>query len=105
MSASLPPHVDPRTPVVVGVGQHLVRDGDAPEPAAMMAEAVQLAAADAGIATLAASAEVIAAVPTFSWRYRDPGRIVADRMGADGAATWTVMVGAMNRDWGSAWRR
>lgn len=93
MSASLPPHVDPRTPVVVGVGQHLVRDGEAHEPAAMMAEAVQLAAADAGLASLAASAEVIAAVPTFSWRYRDPGRIVADRVGADGAATWTVTVG------------
>lgn len=93
MSGTLAPNIDPRTPVVVGVGQHLVRDGDAPEPAEMMAEAVLLAAADTGVAGVVAGADVVAAVPTFSWRYRDPGRLVAQHVGAEGARTWTVTVG------------
>jgi acetyl-CoA C-acetyltransferase len=93
MSGTLPAGIDPRTPVVVGVGQHLVRDGDAPEPAELMATAVRLAAADAGVADLAARADVVAAVPTFSWRYQDPGRLVAQRVGAVDARTWYVTVG------------
>jgi len=93
MSGNPPTHLDPRTPVIVGVGQHLVREGDAPEPAEMMAEAVLLAAADTGVAAAVAGADVVAAVPTFSWRYRDPGRIVAERIGATGARTWYVTVG------------
>lgn len=92
MSPRLPADVDPRTPVLVGVGQLLVRDGEAPEPAELMAQAVALAAADAGDERLAADAQVVAAVPTFSWRYRDPGRIVAERLGS-AARTWTVTVG------------
>jgi acetyl-CoA C-acetyltransferase len=93
MSFTLPPRIDPRSPVVVGVGQHLVREGDAPEPTEMMAEAVLLAAADTGVEGVAAGADVVAAVPTFSWRYRDPARLVARRLGADAARTWTVTVG------------
>lgn len=81
----------PNDPVVVGVGQHLDRTGDAPEPAEMMVEAVRLAAADAAVD--AAASEVVAAVPAFSWRYADPARIVADRIGAAGARTWTAVVG------------
>ncbi len=93
MSTALPPGIDPRSPVVVGVGQHLVREGVAPEPAEMMAEAVRLAAVDTGAEGISAHVGVVAAVPTFSWRYRDPGRVVADRLGAGDARTWTVTVG------------
>ena len=93
MSGTLPAGIDPRTPVVGGVGPHLVRAGDAPEPAELMATAVQLAAADAGVADLAARADVVAAVPTFTWRYQDPGRLVAQRGGAVDARTWYVTVG------------
>ena len=81
----------PNDPVVVGVGQHLDRSGTAPEPALLMAEAVRLAAADAGVD--ASASEVVAAVPTFSWRYADPARIVAEHIGAAGAHTWTAVVG------------
>lgn len=84
---------DPRSPVIVGVGQHLVHDGDAPEPAEMMAEAARLAGRDTGRETLLSGVEVIAAVPTFSWRYNDPGRIVAERIGAGDARTWYATVG------------
>jgi acetyl-CoA C-acetyltransferase len=93
MSSTLPPSIDPRTPVVVGVGQYLHREGDPLEPADLMVEAVRRAEADTGIAGVAAQADVVAAVPTFSWRYRDPGRLVADRIGATGSRTWYVTVG------------
>lgn len=93
MSGTLPPDVDPRTPVLVGVGQYLHREGDPREPAELMADAVLLADADTGVAGLAAAADVIAAVPTISWRYRDPGRLVAERIGARSARTWYVTVG------------
>jgi acetyl-CoA C-acetyltransferase len=78
---------------VVGVGQYLHREGDPLEPTDLMVEAVRRAEADAGLAGVAASADVVAAVPTFSWRYRDPGRLVADRVGATTARTWYVTVG------------
>lgn len=78
---------------MVGVGQYLHREGDPVEPTDLMVEAVRRAEADAGLAGVAASADVVAAVPTFSWRYRDPGRLVADRVGATTARTWYVTVG------------
>lgn len=40
--------IDPRTPVIVGAGQVVVRDGDPPAPAELMAEAARAAAEDAG---------------------------------------------------------
>ena len=88
--------LDPRTPVLVGVGQVLNRvdEGAAPRPPhELMVEALEVAASDAGATGLAARADVVAVVPTFSWRYRDPGRLVADAVGADGAATWYATVG------------
>ncbi|MHB1138359.1 MAG: acetyl-CoA acetyltransferase [Microthrixaceae bacterium] len=88
--------IDPRTPVVVGVGQFLNRvdDGAPPlEPVALMAEAVRLAAADAGTGRAMTEAQVIAAVPTISWRYQDPAAIVRDLVGAPSARTWYATVG------------
>ncbi len=93
MSVQLPRDLDPRTPVIVGVGQLVHRQADSPEPAVLMAEAVQLAELDSSAAGLLAHAGVVAAVPTMTWRYRDPARLVADRIGATDAATWYVTVG------------
>lgn len=93
MSGQLPSRIDPRTPVVVGVGQYLHREGEPLEPADLMVEAVRRAEQDTGIVGVAAHADVVAAVPTFSWRYRDPGRLVAGRIGAQRARTWYVTVG------------
>ncbi|MBI2709337.1 MAG: acetyl-CoA acetyltransferase [Actinobacteria bacterium] len=79
--------LDPRTAVLVGGGQlsHRVDRGATPmEPVELMAEAARRAAADTG----AAAGEVLAAVDTvaivqiFSWRYRDPAALVAERIGA-----------------------
>src|SRR6478736_1933836 len=81
--------LDPRTPVIIGVGQLNQRvDQGAPglEPTELMVEAVRLAATDAGASrdadALLAGADEVAAVGVISWRYQDPARIVADTVGA-----------------------
>jgi acetyl-CoA C-acetyltransferase len=76
--------VDPRTPVVVGVGQFVQKPADpteALEPVAMMVEAVQRAAEDAGSKPLLAKVDAIRVVKG-AWPYHDPGRIIATRIGA-----------------------
>jgi acetyl-CoA C-acetyltransferase len=86
---------DPRAPVVVGVGQFLNRVDHGAEPRSpveLALEALSLAEADAG-ATLAKRAGVVAMAQVFSWRYRDPARLVADAVGADRAATWYPAAG------------
>lgn len=90
MSATTP---DPRTPVIIGVGQHLHRDGQAPEPVVLMVEALRRAETDTGVDGVLAAVDTVAVVPTFSWRYRDPGRLVAERVGASDARTWYANVG------------
>lgn len=78
--------LDPRTPVLVGVGQwsNRVDRGDTPvEPADMMAEALRRAAADSGATSdLLAGADAVRVVSVFSRRYRNAARLVAQRVGA-----------------------
>ncbi len=93
MASGGSPSIDPRTPVLVGVGQHLNRDQPGLEPVELMAEAVRLAVEDSGVPGAATAVDTVAVVPTFSWRYRDPGRLVAERIGARGARTWYATVG------------
>lgn len=93
---AIPRSLDPRTPVVVGVGQTLNRtDEGAPEaePVTLMVRALRSAEADAGVGGLLAGADVVAVVPVVSWRYRDPGSLVAAELGATGAATWLPSMG------------
>jgi acetyl-CoA C-acetyltransferase len=88
--------IDPRTPVIVGVGQFLNRvDRGEPalEPTALMGEALRIAEADAGATGLVARAGVVACTPLISWRYRDPARLVADAFGNAAAATWYPAMG------------
>jgi acetyl-CoA C-acetyltransferase len=80
--------VDPRTPVLVGVGTA----ADPCEPAELMARAVEAAAHDAGSTTLVAAADRIA-VPQGTWSYADPARLVAARVGATGARTHLAQIG------------
>lgn len=88
--------LDPRTPVVIGVGQSLNRtDQDAPEaePVVLMERALRAAEVDTGATGVLQRAGVVAVVPVVSWRYRDPGRLVATAVGAAGAATWLPSLG------------
>ena len=77
--------LDPRTPVIVGVGQYLHRaEGldDALEPAALMERAVLAAAEDAGLDGPPA-ADSVRVVNIIGWRYRNAPRFLADRLGLD----------------------
>src|SRR4051812_45536780 len=79
--------VDPRTPVIVGAGQVNQRtaEGDpAREPVDLIIEAARRAATDADTSgdRLLESIDSVRVVSLLSWRYRDPGALVAERIGA-----------------------
>jgi acetyl-CoA C-acetyltransferase len=78
--------LDPRTPVLVGVGQwsnRVDRGEPAVEPVEMMAEALRRAAADSGATgDPLAGADAVRVVSVFSRRYRNAARLVAQRIGA-----------------------
>jgi acetyl-CoA C-acetyltransferase len=80
--------LDPRTPVLVGVGAASV-DAEAAESMAM---ALVNAGADAGSPRLLERLDRIA-VPQGNWAYPDPARLVAERVGAVGARTQLVELG------------
>ncbi len=75
--------LDPRTPVIIGVGQFLHRAhgiDDALEPAALMEEAARRAATDAGLSQVPA-VDSIRVVGLLSWRYHNPGEVLGRRLG------------------------
>jgi len=80
--------LDPRTPVLVGVGTASF-DAEASE---LMAEAARVALEDAGGHGLVADVDRVA-VPQGSWAYPDPARLVADHIGANRASTHLVELG------------
>jgi len=86
--------LDPRTPVVIGGGQlnqRVDRGEPALEPVDLLAEALRKAAVDTGAPdphAVLAAADTIAVVNIISWRYRDPGSLVATRIGAQPKRTW-----------------
>lgn len=75
--------LDPRTPVLIGVGQVSFKAPSLEagrEPADLMVEAIGLAAADAGLSGVP-NPDSIRVVKSLSWRYRDAARAIADRLG------------------------
>ena len=82
--------IDPRTPVLIGYGQVNQHD-DHPgvEPVDLMVAAAR-AAADPRVLEAVDSVRV---VNVLSWRYRDPGLLVAQRLRAKNAATRYTRVG------------
>jgi len=91
--------LDPRSPVIVGVGQlnQRVDQGAVPlEPVDLMAEALDRASVDAAggdRAAVLAGADTIGVVSVLSWRYRDPGALVAERVGASPRRTIVTAMG------------
>ena len=78
-----------RTPVLVGaaaISRHCGDPKTAAEPLALMIEALERAAADAGVPALLARADRICA-PRGFWDYLDPCRFIAERFGAAAAKT------------------
>lgn len=75
--------LDPRTPVIVGGGQHLNRADsldDALEPTELMELAVEAAARDAGLDGPPV-ADSVRVVNIIGWRYRNAPRFLAERLG------------------------
>ncbi len=75
---------DPRTPVIVAVGQVEQRTSDrraALEPTGLLAEAVRSAAADSGSDRLLAAVDTVAVIQILSHRYRDAAALVAAATG------------------------
>jgi acetyl-CoA C-acetyltransferase len=83
-----PAALDPRTPVLVGVG---TASGDL-EAAELMARAARAAGEDCGVPALLARVDRVV-VPRGTWSYPDPGRLVAAGVGAPGAQTVLADVG------------
>ena len=80
--------IDPRTPVIVGVGQitqHLADPGAGLEPVDLLAVAARTAIADTQSHRL--SIDTIAVAEIISWRYPDPGALLARRLGIDVRST------------------
>jgi acetyl-CoA C-acetyltransferase len=89
--------IDPRTPVLVGVGAVTQREDDpsrALEPLHLMAAALERAAEDAGSPGLLAQAGSIGVSRGF-WDYPDPGRWLAERFGASRARTVMAEIGVL----------
>ncbi len=76
--------LDPRTPVLVGVGQVVQREPDVTQdPVAMSVAALRAALSDSGAdADLLSLADAVYAVPSASWTYADQALMVADALGA-----------------------
>ena len=75
------------TPVIVGAAQYTQRvedPHDGLDPIGMMERALRDAAEDAGAPSMLPAIEKLY-VPRGTWRYGDPARLVADRVGATGA--------------------
>ncbi|WP_433244652.1 acetyl-CoA acetyltransferase [Streptosporangium sp. CA-135522] len=74
--------VDPRTPCLVGVAQHTVREQPGPEPLDLWELVAREAAADAGAPGVLERLHSIQIVYTDSWQYDDPAARLAERLTA-----------------------
>ena len=88
--------LDPRLPVIVGVGQITVRPDrgeESLEPVALMVEALRRAELDSGGTGLLAAADAVRTVSQLSWRYRNAAALVAERIGAQPVELATSVMG------------
>ena len=89
--------LDPRTPVLVGVGAVSQREADparALEPFELMVRALEGAADDAGSRSWLERADTVA-VPRGFWDYSDPARLVADRLCTPRTRTQLAEIGVL----------
>jgi acetyl-CoA C-acetyltransferase len=76
--------IDPRLPILVGVGQAIHKAAgldDARSPISLMAEATRAAFDDTGRRDTIVDVDAIRVVQLLSWRYRDPARFLAHDLG------------------------
>ena len=82
--------------MIIGAGQLCHRDGLAPEPMQLLAEAARRAEADSGAAGLLRRLDSVRVVNLLSWRYPDPGRLLAELLGASPRHTAYTHVGGQS---------
>ncbi|WP_207839767.1 acetyl-CoA acetyltransferase [Williamsia soli] len=77
--------LDPTTPVLIGYGQVNQRDDTSPllEPVDLIAAAARAGASE----TVLRAVDSIRLVRMLSWRYRDPGLLLGQRLGAEPTTT------------------
>jgi len=88
--------LDPRLPVIVGVGQITVRPdrGESSlEPVDLMIAALRQAEIDSGGTGLLAAADAVRTVSQLSWRYRNAAALVAEGIGARPGELATSVMG------------
>lgn len=85
--------LDPRTPVLVGVGQVNHQGGDAPEPVDLLAEAARRAATDSHAPSLLDKVSSVRVVNLLTRRYPDPGALVAERVAPHATHTLLTAMG------------
>src|SRR5574337_188026 len=87
--------LDPRTPVIAGVGvasQHVDEPGGGREALELMIAAARTAGEDSGAPGILPEVQRVT-VARGLWDYTDPGRLIAERVGAPGARTILVGTG------------
>jgi acetyl-CoA C-acetyltransferase len=86
--------LDPVIAGVAAVQQHPARPGEGLEPVELMVAVAEAAADDAGARSLLARVGLVL-VPKGIWSYPDPGRLVAERIGAPTATTVLAEIGVL----------
>jgi acetyl-CoA C-acetyltransferase len=89
------PTLDPRTPVIAGAGvasQHVDEPGGGLEAVELMLAAARTAGDDTGAPAILRDVQRVA-IPRGTWDYPDPGRIIAEHIGATRAKTALVGTG------------
>jgi acetyl-CoA C-acetyltransferase len=88
-------------PIIVGVGQHTIRDGveGAMEPVDMMALVARKAEQDAETKGLLARADSVRAVSVFSWRYADAPGLLSERIRASPREKLYTTLGGNSPQW------
>ena len=87
--------MNPRTPVIVGVGQILNRSADlddALEPLELMRQALTQAETDTGVGNVLRQTQSVRVVRGI-WNYQNPARLIADAIGAPAAQTVGTLIG------------
>lgn len=89
--------VNPHTPVLIGVGQINQRDDayTTIDPVELMAAAARRAGGDQVLRAV----DAIRVVNLLSWRYRDPGRLLGERLRVEEVSTRYRLVARMSSCW------
>jgi acetyl-CoA C-acetyltransferase len=91
-----------RLPVIIGVGQYANRSedlADAREPLDMMALVARRAEEDAGVPGLLAGVDSVRVVNVLAWRYDDPARQLAQRLGFEPREGLYTTIGGNTPQW------